>query len=225
MIGEKQGRDAMSMSLADRMMLDRMVRAQQPSPMPKGKYTIFEIDEETGLWTPLFSKENQIQYAWGVVATQALALGNANFRINAMYIEFANVASPGTPVSIPTFPRSDNLNYYQSLPAGRDYLRVPLLSSPQLSVGSGYSAYFTGIGVSNNQATFLAQTAGSVGVNGTPFSTANNSTVAGIALVAAPVWADHTQDWVFARDYYLVSQQVLKQASKQIGCSWQQLFG
>ena len=76
-----------------------------------------------------------------------------------------------------------------------------------------------------NLLTFLAQSSGSTGVNGTTFSAAQNSKVSGAALVAAPVFADSTQDIVFSRTYFdPTSNQVLKQASSQIGLSWEVPF-
>jgi hypothetical protein len=73
--------------------------------------------------------------------------------------------------------------------------------------------------------TFFAQTSGAVGVNGLTFSEAANSVAVGVALVAAPSWADRTRDVVFGRAYFAVDEQVPKVASHQIGVSWEQVFG
>jgi hypothetical protein len=62
-------------------------------------------------------------------------------------------------------------------------------------------------------------------VHGRLFSASANSKVCGVALVAAPVFGDRTQDVIFARTYYDTSQQVIKPPSAQIGIGWDIIFG
>ena len=143
-----------------------------------------------------------------------------------MYIEFENVASPGTDaVGIPTFTRDEGLTYYNGLSGNQDFLRVELIGLPSISIESGYESYFTA-GQTGNLLTFFAQSSGTAGVLGNAtFGAANYSKVFGAALVAAPVFSDRTKDVVFSRTYFdPASNQVLKQASSQIGLSWEVPF-
>lgn len=170
---------------------------------------------------PITCKPNQIQYHWGFIAAQTIGKGLAKYRLSAMYIEFENVASPGDPVTVPAFGRDEGTEYYDALQSSGtlDFLRVPLLQEPMLGIVSGFEDYFTA-GETGNRATFFAQSQGVVGVHGKTFSDVANSKVYGVALVATPVFADRTQDVVFARTYFSLGEQTLKEASSQIGISW-----
>lgn len=181
----------------------------------------YEINS-SGLWIPGASFHNQIQWTWGEIACKLFGEGREEYKISAMYIEFENTAAPGNAVSAPAFDRADGIEYYSALSASpaRDFLRLKLISNPKATLVSGYE----GSSVVTNQLTFFAQTTGSTGVHGKPFSVGANSTVFGLALVAAPRWEDRTRDLIFAREYYPVGQQVLKQASSQIGVSWTEQF-
>lgn len=181
----------------------------------------YEINS-AGLWVPGASFHNQIQWTWGDIACKLFGEGREEYKISAMYIEFENTASPGDLVSAPAFDRADGIEYYSALSSSptRDFLRLRLISNPKASIISGYE----GSSVVANQLTFFAQTTGSIGVHGKTFSAAANSTVFGLALVAAPKWEDRTRDLIFAREYYPQAQQVLKQASSQIGVSWTEQF-
>jgi len=154
----------------------------------------------------------------GFAIAKTLGLGDATYKINRVYIEFENVATPATAVSVPVFTQYADLTYYQNLLAPKDYLSVPLLGDPTLSIAAGYGAYFTA-GVDGNELTFLAQTAGTAGVNGVPFSNALNSKVYGLALVSATDEGDATKDIVIARGYYAVADQMVKPAAGQIHVS------
>jgi len=173
----------------------------------------------------LFSQANQIQYGWGTVAAQCIAKGNRNFKVNAIYIEYENVASPGDTVAVPTYGRDEGYDYYAdlSLSANRDFIRAPLLVEPGISIAAGFEDYFTA-GVDGNQATFYTQSQGSTGFHGKSFSAGANSKVFGVALVATPDFADPTQDVVVARTYFATGNQTLKLASSQIGITWDVSF-
>lgn len=194
------------------------------APPPAGAYTIHDVEERNGLWLPLFSRHNQIQYDWARIALQLFGRGKADYRISAVYAEFENVASPGDPATAPEYDRDEGVEYYTSLSGSRDYLRLPLLSEPTLAVASGYGDYFSGVDDDFNQMTFFAQTSGSAGANGLAFSEAANSVVLGVALVATPVPADRTRDVVFGRAYFATNQQVAKADGHQVGVSWSQIF-
>jgi hypothetical protein len=75
-----------------------------------------------------------------------------------------------------------------------------------------------------NQLTFFVQTAGAVGANGLPFSHTVNSKVFAAALVAAPVFSDRTKDVIFARTVLNTNNQITKEASAQIGITWDIAF-
>ncbi len=183
-----------------------------------GRYSVWEVDDRGGREFR-FSKENAIMRDAVRVAAQCIGLGDPRYKINAMYLEYVNTAGSA---SVPTFSIDDGGSYYRSLSGTQDYLRVPLASTPLLSASN--AALFSGVGVDCDLIRFSSQSFGSTGVNGLAFSAGDNSLVIGVALVAAPVWADPTRDLVFARGYFDVSNQVRKTASKQISVSWEQNF-
>ena len=201
------------------------------------KEAIFGIRGRVGLWRihqrrkrrrvvdrwvePITYRQNQIQFHWGFIAAQTIGNGLSKYRVSAMYIEFENVASPGDPVTVPMYGRDEGTEYYDALQSSGtlDFLRVPLLQAPLLGIAPGFESYFTA-GETGNRATFFAQSQGVVGVHGKTFSDSVNSKVYGVALVATPVFADRTQDVVFARTYFPTGEQTLKEASSQIGISW-----
>jgi hypothetical protein len=182
----------------------------------QGTVSLYDINKH-GLWTIRSTESNQIQWSWGEIACHLFGDGNPDYKISAMYVEFENTS--GTPTT-PSYTRDEGKEYYDTLymSATKDFLRVPLLSSPAKGLASGYH------GIAFNQLTFLAQTAGTQGVHGKTFSNGSNSKVYGLALVATPSWSDSTRDVVFARKYYATANQVAKQASSQIGVSWIEKF-
>lgn len=182
----------------------------------KGEVSTYNISED-GMWKLLHTSDNQIQWSWGEIACHLFGDGNPAYKISAMYIEFENTS--GTP-SVPSYTRSEGLEYYTNLASSltKDYLRVPMLAAPAKGLASGYS------NINFNQLTFIAQTSGTTGVNGKTFSDSVNSKIYGVALIAAPVWSDRTQDVIFARKYYSSANMVAKQASSQIGVSWVERF-
>lgn len=199
---------------------------RQVAQPPRGRYSVFTVDEATGLWVPRFLKRrNQIQYDWARIALQCIGKGQSKYKISTIYVEFQNVAGPGDPASFPDFDRDEGVEYYTGLAGDRDYLRLPLLSEPALSVAPDATNFFSGEGDDFDTMTFFAQTAGALGVNGLEFSSGANSVAVGIALVATPVPADRTRDVVFGRAYFALDEQVPKEASHQIAVSWEQTFG
>jgi hypothetical protein len=196
-----------------------------------GLWRILELGQEGRNQYPpkqlelIFQQSNQIQYDWGYVAAQSIGVGDRNFRISSLYIEYENVTLPGDPVTPPTFSRDEGVEYYTDLAfsGARDFLRVPLLVEPSIGIAPGFEEWFTE-GVDGNQLTFYTQTQGTAGFNGKPFSAAANSKVFGAALVATPVFADQTQDIVFARTYFDTADQEVKSVSKQFGVTWDIAF-
>jgi hypothetical protein len=187
----------------------------------EGFINTYEVTSD-GQWLPKSAFHNQVQWSWGEIACKLFGEGAAEYKISGMYIEFENVASSGDAVTPPSFDRSEGIEYYSALSSSpsRDFLRVQLVSSPVASLIPGYEGSTT----TSNQLTFYAQSSGSIGIHGKTFSTAANSKVFGLALVATPKWADRTRDLIFAREYYPTAQQVLKQTSSQIGVSWTEQF-
>jgi hypothetical protein len=200
---------------------------KEKSPLVKGL---------TGLWKvrycrngerhvePITFKPNQIQIDWGFVAAKAIGQGDSLYKISTMYIEYENVASPGDPVTVPTFDRSEGIEYYEDLQSSstKDFLRVPLITNPTIGIETGFESYFTA--PEGNKLTFYTQTQGTEGIHGKTFSDSVNSKIYGAALVATPVFADRTKDIIFARNYYATAEQTVKEASNQVGVTWEISF-
>ncbi len=160
---------------------------------------------------------NDFLFEWGAIFANLLMRKGVNYGIGGMYLEFANVASPGDIVTPPDFTRypENGVDYYNGLSTSPDldYLRVPLVATTlQVSDTTKFPK--------GNQPTFFAQTRGLVGVHGKPFSDANNSVVFGGALVAFVDDADPTQDIVLSRFYLASDKQQPKLATSQIGFEW-----
>jgi len=163
-------------------------------------------------------------------AARCCALRDQNYALRYCYVEYENVASPSTPVVVPsvTATNPDHARpYYDglALSASKDYLRVPLTAAPTLAAAPSFAAYFSQRPGDGNIALLQAQTAGTAGVYGRAFSDTANSRVYGIAIAAAPVPQDPTRDIVVLRAYYAAGQQQLKLASGQIAISVETPFG
>jgi hypothetical protein len=195
----------------------------------RGHVTLWRVDEKTGLRVPVCSQPNQIQYSWGFVAAKQLGYrpqpDRPSYHISAMYIEFENQANPATAVAVGSFPRDRGISYYNSLLASsnRDFLRVPLSVEPATSVSAGFEANLS-VDQQANQLTFFVQSSGTTGVHGKTFSHIVNSKVYAATLVAAPVVGDRTKDVIFARTEFSAANQVTKEASSQIGITWDIAF-
>jgi hypothetical protein len=191
--------------------------------MHLGEYDVFRVCELTGKKTFLFSQHNEWVDTWGAIAARAIALGDRTYKLSAMYVEFENVASPGDAVTVPTIDPADGIDYYLDLASSptRDFLRIPLDVSPVLSVVDGYDSIPDDEG---NQVQLFATTQGVTGANGKTFSNGANSKIFGVALVATPEWGDRTRDIVFARSYFEVADQQLKQPSSQHTLSYRLKF-
>lgn len=168
--------------------------------------------------TKRYTKNAQLYDAATVI--QKLLRGSPdgkNWFVGGMYIEFDNTGSVVDPT--PVFDLDEGLSYYNNLVAvaDRDYLRVPLFGS---SEGTSNSLLYP----NNNIAVFSAQTSGTEGVHGTPFSDAVNSNVYGGALVVFREPNDPSQDLVFARFYLEPASQTPKIASSQITVTWSETF-
>jgi hypothetical protein len=183
-----------------------------------GRITLWDPAEGgPRLWTP-----NTTLRTGGYAIARALGLGDRDYRINMMYIEFENVADPGDAVSAPTYTERSGRAYYEGLGGDQDYLRVALFGLPLISVKAGDEDLFAdGEG---NVVTYRSMTAGTAGVNGVEFSNAANSKVHGVALVAAPDLADRTKDVLVARGYYSAGNQKVKPVSGHLMVGWEQTY-
>ena len=196
----------------------------------KGRVTVWRVDDKTGLKLPVFSQPNQIQYTWGYIAARQLGYrrqaDRPDYHISAMYIEYENVANPATEISVPSFDRQLDINYYNDLATSgtKNYLRMPLSIEPALSVSTGYEDYLP-VNQSGNQLTFFAQTASTQAVYGDELRAFGaTSKVYAACLVAAPVFGDRTKDVIFARTQFSGANQVTKEPSSQIGITWDIAF-
>jgi hypothetical protein len=194
----------------------------------RGRVTIWRV-EPSGLMTPLHTQRNQIQFSWGHIAARQIGYryqaGRPSYHVSGMYIEYENVPNPEDPISVSAFDRELGVDYYNglALSATQDFLRVEQRVEPNLSISTGYEDYFVA-NESGNQLTFFAQTAGVEGVHGKDFSSGVNSKVYAAALVATPEFSDRTKDVIFARTTFAVENQVTKEASSQIGITWDIAF-
>lgn len=193
---------------------NRLHRGQQAPHPIWGAYEIEAIKL-------LARKKNQLQFEWGAIAAFCIGIGNRNYRVSTIYLEYENVGDPEDAISPPTYARDEGREYYQSLAfsADRDFLRLPLSLQPTLGIETGFEDYFTE-GVTGNKLTFSTQSQGTTGFHGKTFSNAANSKVFGAALVATPEFADPTKDLIFARAYFETADQAVKPVSGQFGLLW-----
>lgn len=198
----------------------------------RGHITLWQVDESTGLKLPVGAQPNQIQYSWGFIAAKQIGYrpnpDRLNYNISAVYLEFENQEDPETEISASPFSRDLGIGYYNALADNpvRDFIRVPLIIEPAGGVSSGYEANLP-TEQQLNKLTFFVQSVGTTGVHGKQFSHASangTSKVYAAALVAAPVFSDRTKDVIFARTVFLPQNQVTKEASSQIGLTWEIAF-
>jgi hypothetical protein len=192
-------------------------------PSVTGKHLVFHVDDATGLWTPIrrLATPNTLLYTWGYIASRCIGMGDAQYKVSVAYLEFEN--SEGT-ISVPSFNREDGLQYYMDLvnSSVRDYLRMPIRPHPDIVVAPGFEEFLPPD--QGNCCIFYAQSQGDKGVHGRPFGDTVHSRVIGVALAAAPVANDASQDVLFARSYYAPENQVPKVPSGQIGIQYPMTF-
>lgn len=163
-------------------------------------------------WTPATEfRPNLVLFEWSKITSKLLTTGKSNYRISGMYLEFENVASPGDPVSVPTFERDRTSQYYNDLSGSsvRDYLRVPLTAATTTEEDT------------QARMDFFARSSGTTGVHGKTFSAAANSTVFGVSLVAFVDTTDATQDLLLSSHYFAVADQQQKLSTSQVGLEWE----
>lgn len=160
---------------------------------------------------------------WGSIVARVIR-GEAAYIPSTFYIEFQNVATPETPVSIPTLSEEIGRSYYDGLGSSfvRDYLRVPILTQPGVDVDPAHASTLSAD--QGNRLLLMARTSASVGANGVAFSNALNSKVCGFAWVATPVPDDPTRDLVFSRAYYEADAQMVAPISGQLSVEYRPTF-
>ena len=197
----------------------------------RGRIGVWRV-ADTGLWSKLGEQPNQIQYSWGYIAAKQIGYrpgpDRPNYHISALYLEFENQADPAVEISVAPFGRELGITYYNNLGSStnRDFLRIPLILEPAGSVSTGFEGNLP-TEQQLNKLTFFAQSVGTVGVHGKDFShsgVGGTSKVYAAALVAAPDFNDRTKDVIFARTMFQPANQVTKEASSQIGLTWDIAF-
>lgn len=186
----------------------------------KGDNTGYYIRELPGIalincpwWQATPKVHNDVLYG-AAPCIQRLVTGREDglrYPVTAAYIEFDNSGLAVDPT--PTVTRSAGLSYYEALSDPGDYLRVGISAFSEANTDEAKYEL-------PNRAVFHVHTAGTVGVNGLPFSNAAGSRVIGGALVAARDPDDASQDIVLARFYYPAANQLVKIVGSQIGMRW-----
>lgn len=168
-----------------------------------------------GIWVPTTpARPNLTAYEWASVVGALLVRRGVQYAIGGMYLEFENVAAPGTPAVIPTYDRTRNIDYYNALSGTRDFLRVPLTAA---ILNTSDATRFP----NGNQPLFFARSQGLQGVHGLPFDSAHNSVIYGAALVAQVDEVDATQDLIHSAFYFAESEQQPKLSTSQVGLEWE----
>jgi len=187
----------------DRYALDRSA---------KGLVRFFSFNPRNGELIKVIDRTNLILYEGADALAQCL-VGNADYAVRVMYLEFKNLATPGTPITPPVFDRSGGIAYYNGLAGSgdTDFLRIPLTLDPTISP--------SGAGYLGNQATFFGISEGTVGFNGKAFNESANSAVYGAGLISAPQIDNQATDTVFARVYAGIDK-VLKETGFEVGVTW-----
>lgn len=197
-----------------------MLRTKIAPSFYRGSLTLSRIlhgRDSPELWLPQHVVHNDLTYEWGAILQRLLrgSPDGGRYVIGGMYIEFDNSGGAVTP---PAITRNGAGDYYADLAAPQDYLRVPLVATAEENSDT-LTYELPNVGV------FLAQTTGSQGVHGLPFSNAAGSRIYGAAAVAFTDPDDSAQDIVYARAYISdPAQQLQKLTGSQIGLTWRKLF-
>jgi hypothetical protein len=185
-----------------------------------GHVSVYRADSaDIAKWTPLGDPlKNLVMFDWAVLAAKQVTVGGPQFRINAMYIEYQNVASPGNTVTPPALARGAGITYYNSLSgsSNTDFLRLPMTAVSTRLLNNSYSG--------DNIASFYAMTQGVTGIHGRSFSDSANSKIYSAALVCMQDELDRTKDLIVCRWNFPAGQQQLKLPSSQYGLKWELTF-
>ena len=151
-----------------------------------GTVAVYTLSKD-GSKTLLFKSHNQIQDDYAKILPLLMS-GNPDGKINTLYLEYKNVASPSDTVEVTPFETNVLAEHYTNLSGDTDFIRHRLVMTP--TAGDGYVEFTAVIG---------AET----GFHNLPFGESGyNSRVYSMALVAAKSENDQTQDLIFARKHW-----------------------
>jgi hypothetical protein len=171
--------------------------------MPLGEFACASGDRPFSTF-----RANNFLYTYGHIAARCIGLGQEAWKVSAIYLEFDN--SGISPASPPAYDLDEGIEYYDGLASSvdRDYVRVPLDSTPSIVVAPGYESLLAPD--RGNRIVCSAQTSATQGAGGKPFTAGAGSVVFGLALAATPAPDDPAADVLLARGYYATDQQVPK---------------
>ena len=146
-----------------------------------GKVSVFAV-KPNEVKELVFASENQIQADSRELLARLMS-GDDSARVNTIYIEFENVATPETEAAVTAFSPEEGAEHFTNLSGNCDFVRQTLQIAPE---------------VDGSSITYSGMFADGYGEHGLQFGGDGvNSRVYGMALVSAG--ADQTQDKVFAR--------------------------
>lgn len=156
-------------------------------PHVSGGVWVWQVDPATGKKNLLVKKHNMILYDGATILSKLLA-GKPNYKIYGMYVGYENgVVGSVTPKVIDkAYSQPFTPSAYTS-PYG--YLRQPLIYTPTFQSSSPYT---------DNIPVFTISITSATAAGGAAF-TSGDSKIFEVALIAAPVSGDTTQDIVFSR--------------------------
>jgi hypothetical protein len=179
----------------------------------KGTLTTHLVEND--VWGDVISKhDNMVVYGGSDILAKAL-VGDRDYVVNFMYLEYDNNSSP----TAPTVDRSRGRAYYDTLSGTRGYCRVPLTAAPGFGVSD---PEFNG-----NVLIVKAQTNDTY-ENG-PGLLDGTSHIVSAALVCVPDVNDSSKDVVFSAANLLAPGgstlvPLPKIANAQVGVTWRVKF-
>lgn len=150
--------------------------------------------------------KNLVVYNGGDILAQLLA-GNAQYRISHMYFGFENTAGSPTPSPAARTDTADSA--FHSMAAPQDFVIADALQPAVLEAADANHLF--------NRVLFHAIANALAGVNGVPFSAANDSKVFSVGLVASPTGA-YLDDLLYA--HFILPTALPVVGSGQISASW-----
>lgn len=150
--------------------------------------------------------KNLVVYNGGDILAQLLA-GNCQYRISHMYFGFENTAGAPTPAPADRSDTADSA--FHSLSAPQDFVIGQTLEPAVLEAADPNHLY--------NRVLFHAIANALSGVNGLPFSAANDSKVFSLGLISSPTGA-YLDDVLYA--HFILPTALPVVGSGQISASW-----
>ena len=161
----------------------------------KGQIVAGYRDMTTSKFTPILEQKNLVTYGGADIMAKLIS-GDSRYAINGMYFKYENTT--GTPAVVTPSREDTASSKFHSLTGtdNIDWLRVPIITNGKIAP-LPVSSYYNG-----NSVTFVATTA-SAGTTGqtseeNPFSSADNSKIFAVALVAMPAESPINGDIAFS---------------------------